>query len=81
MKIPRARNTAPKKKVRSVRAALAVVCVGLLALCVAVVTGIAEPASSSASPATCPLGSTLQTPSGGSDSDAQCVDHRDRVPR
>ncbi len=73
MKIPRARNTAPKKKVRSVRAALAVVCVGLLALCVAVVTGIAEPASSSASPATCPLGSTLQTPSGGSDSDAQCV--------
>ena len=72
MKIPRARNTAPRK-VRSLRAALAVATVGLLALCIAVVTGIAEPASSSASPATCPLGSTLQVPSGGSPSDAQCV--------
>ncbi len=72
MKIPRARNTAPRK-VRSLRAALAAATVGLLALCVAVVTGIAEPASSSASPATCPLGSTLQVPSGGSSSDAQCV--------
>jgi hypothetical protein len=73
MKIPRARNTAPRRKVRSARAALTVAFVGLLALCIAVVTGIAEPASSSASPTTCPLGSTLQIPSGGSGSDAQCI--------
>src|SRR5277367_5260029 len=70
MTISRARNSGSRKG-RRVRVATAVLAIATFAFCVVAVTGIASSASSSASSPTCPVGSTLQVPSDGSD--ASCV--------
>jgi len=70
MKISRPRISDPRKR-RRVRAATVTASVGMIAVCVVAVTGIAATASSSAAPATCPAGSTLQVPAGGGTD--QCV--------
>jgi Phosphoesterase family len=70
MKLSRARNT-EKRKRRRVRVATGAAAAGVIALCIAAVTGLASTKSASSDPVSCPQGSTLQVPTGGGG--AQCV--------